>query len=111
MKKEFCDVIKLNFAIGFLFLDLLIPPPPEQQKTWLIRDKRRDRIPIDPLTATRPDLHQLGTENKYFNYRLYIFANESSNTGHPIKSMIVLSFLAPPRNLRYRKRLRNATPS
>ena len=57
MKKEFCDVIKLNFAIGFLFLDLLIPPPPEQQKTWLIRDKRRDRIPIDPLNAKRDELH------------------------------------------------------
>ena len=56
MKKEFCDVIKLNFAIGFLFLDLLIPPP-EQQKTWLIRDKRRDRIPIDPLNAKRHEFH------------------------------------------------------
>ena len=98
MKKEFCVIIKikLNFAIGFLFLRTAISPPPEQQKTWLIRDKRRDRIPIDPLTAKRPDLHQLGNKNRYFNYRLYIFANESSNTGHPIKSMILLRFWPHP---------------
>ena len=50
--------VELNFAIDFLFFGpAKPPPPPEQQKTWLIRDKRRDRIPIDPLNAKRHEFH------------------------------------------------------